>query len=223
MPPSPRSVVGYRETLLRCAIALLVGAGATAACVLWVDRPVAEFVHRHDIPRFVVLKWITLVPPAIQMWAPGLLVLLALRRLAGPLRPWERTVLAATVALLIAIQFKNTLKDCFGRTWPIGWVSDVPGLIPEGAYGFHPFHGGMGFASFPSGHTVRVVAIVAALWAAWPRSRIPGVLATLAIAVALIGMDYHFVGDVVAGGVVGGVVGAVTARCVAPGATSGLK
>jgi hypothetical protein len=34
----------------------------------------------------------------------------------------------------------------------------------------------------------------------------------VAEAVGLLGMDYHFVGDVIAGGFVGGVVGAYTAH-----------
>ena len=34
-----------------------------------------------------------------------------------------------------------------------------------------------------------------------------------AVAVGLLGMDYHFVGDVIAGGFVGGIVGTYTARC----------
>jgi membrane-associated phospholipid phosphatase len=38
-----------------------------------------------------------------------------------------------------------------------------------------------------------------------------GVLAFLTIAVSLVGMNYHFVGDVIGGGVVGGLVGVYAA------------
>src|SRR5262249_45727569 len=68
------------------------------------------------------------------------------------------------------------------------------------------------YGSFPSGHTARTLAVAAVVWIAYPRWRWVCGLGSLAVAVGLLGMDYHFVGDVIAGGFVGGIVGAYTAR-----------
>jgi len=103
---------------------------------------------------------------------------------------------------------------------PFGWLQRTnhnPSLIGNDEYGFHPFarekHGEGGwYDSFPSGHTTRTVAIAAVYWVAYPRWRWLGVLATAAVVVGLIGMNYHFVGDTVAGAFVGGLVGVYAAH-----------
>src|SRR5262249_32169724 len=93
-----------------------------------------------------------------------------------------------------------------------------PSLIRDGAYGFHPFHAGIIYGSFPSGHTARTAAVAAVVWVAYPAWRWACVLVTAVVALALVGMDYHFVGDVVGGGVVGVLVGVSPARfCGLPG------
>jgi membrane-associated phospholipid phosphatase len=103
------------------------------------------------------------------------------------------------------------LGFAFGRYWPETWIDDNPSLIGDGAYGFHPFHGGTAYRSFPSGHTARILAVATIVWIGYPRWRWACVLSSLAVAAGLIGMNYHFVGDVIAGGFVGGIVGAYIA------------
>jgi hypothetical protein len=44
----------------------------------------------------------------------------------------------------------------------------------------------------------------------------------VAEAVALVGLNYHFVSDVIAGGFVGSIVGAYTAYCIGPGGANRL-
>jgi membrane-associated phospholipid phosphatase len=198
----------FRNTLaalLLCAVLVLL-------CYLFIDRPVAFFVHNHALAGYAVLKWLTYPPPILQAWTPVALAALMLRRVYGPFRGCELTVLAACVGMVLADQFRETLAYGFGRYWPETWVDDNPSLIRDGAYGFHPFHGGTAYGSFPSGHAARTLAVAAVVWIAYPRWRWACGLASVAIAAGLIGMDYHFVGDVVAGGFVGGVVGTYTAH-----------
>ncbi len=58
-----------RRTLIAVAItALLVG-----ACYLWVDRPVAYFVHAHELNRIETFRWLTYPPPELQHVAPALI------------------------------------------------------------------------------------------------------------------------------------------------------
>ena len=212
-----------RRLLARSLVALAVCAALVTLCYFFVDRPVAFFVHDHGIAHLYpvrghpALAWVTYPPPILQTWAPAVLAALTLRRAFGAFRRWELTLLVACVSLLVAVQFKDTLKFAFGRYWPDTWIRHNPSLIQDDAYGFHPFHEEISdeegwYGSFPSGHTTRAVAIAAVYWVAYRRWRWACVAVPAAVAVGLIGMNYHFVGDVVAGAFVGGLVGVCAAR-----------
>jgi hypothetical protein len=116
----------FGRLLVRSGAALLVGAALVAVCYLYVDRPVAYFVyaHREDRPKWV--EWLTYPPPFMQTWAPAALVLLMIRRVAGPFRRCGHAVFLACLSLLVSVQFKDTLKYIFGRTWPETWVDNNP-------------------------------------------------------------------------------------------------
>ena len=200
-----------RPLLRQSLVALVLGAVAVTLCYFFVDRPVAHFVHDRHVPCDF-LRWLTLPPPYLQVWAPAAIALVILMRAWGPLPRWGLVLLAAAVAIVLADQFRESLAYLAGRYWPETWTHDNPSLIGTGAYGFHPFHSGPAYGDFPSGHTARTVAVAAALWVGYPWWRWAAVLASAAVAIGLIGMNYHFVGDVVAGGVVGGLVGVWTAR-----------
>jgi membrane-associated phospholipid phosphatase len=104
------------------------------------------------------------------------------------------------------------LKHVFGRYWPETWSHDNPSLIRDGAYGFHPFHGGDAYGSFPSGHTARTVAVVSVFWLAYPKTRLLCLLLAASVMVDLVGMNYHFVGDTIGGAGLGAVTGMYTAH-----------
>jgi membrane-associated phospholipid phosphatase len=204
---------GFGQLLARSLLAVLLCAIAVAFCYFAVDKPVAFYVHRHELAQYSVLKWPTYPPPWLQTCVPVVLVLLMVRRAAGPLRRWELALLAAGVAIVLAEQFRLSLAFGFGRYWPETWVGNNPSLIRDGAYGFHPFHSGIIFQSFPSGHTARTLALAAVVWIVYPKWRWACVLASLAVIVGLLATNYHFVGDIIAGGFVGGIVGSYTTRC----------
>jgi membrane-associated phospholipid phosphatase len=172
---------------------------------------VALFVHEYRSGDDRLLKGLTYPPPILEAWAPVVLAALMVRRARGPWRRWQWALLAACVALILAEQFRQTASFAAGRYWPETWVDDNPSLVRDGAYGFHPFHGGRAFGSFPSGHTARTLAAATVVWLAYPRWRWACVLASSAVPVGLIGMDYHFVSDVIAGGFLGAIVGVYTA------------
>jgi membrane-associated phospholipid phosphatase len=203
--------IWQKSLLKRSAIATLCCAALVAICYFFVDRPFAFWVHSQDFDRFRVLWWLQAPPPFIQDWSPAVLVLLFVRRAWGPFRRWELTLLAACLSLLVSAQFKDSLKYCFGRYWPETWIHDNPSLLGDGKYGFHPFHDDIAFSSFPSGHMTRTLAMTAVVWVAYPRLRWACVVASAAVAIGLLGLNYHFVGDVVAGSFVGGIVGVCAA------------
>ncbi len=210
----------FRQLLLRSLAALAVCAVLVALCYFMVDEPVAFFVHDHKLVRYAVLEWLTYPPPILDLWAPVVLAGLAVRRAWGPFRFWEQTLMAACLSLLVTLQFKEMFKFVFGRYWPETWIHDNPSLIHNGAYGFHPFHGGVEYGSLPSGHTARTLAVVSVVWIAYPKWRWACIAASAAVAAGLIGMNYHFVGDVIAGGFVGAIVGTYAAYFCGLGSAS---
>lgn len=196
-----------RRWVIGTLLAVLAGAAAVLACYFLVDRPVASWVHAQHLGHFWALKDLTLPPPWAQAWSPLLLVLLAARWAYGPLRPWQIHLATAAVALVLADQFRESLSLVLARYWPETWRGNAS-WIGDGTFGFALFASGKDFGSFPSGHMARTAAVAAVAWLAYPRWRWLGVLALALEAVGLIGMNYHFVGDVLGGTALGAIVGA---------------
>lgn len=205
-------MVDYRLLLIRSLVAIAICVFVVVLCYYFVDRPVAFFVHNHKIARFDEFRWLTEPPPLAQGWAPLVLVLLAIRRAFGPWRVWQQTFFVACIALIVADQFRESLGDLCGRYWPETWHNNNPSLIGTGTYGFHPFEVGDDVGSFPSGHAARIAGFFSVFWLAIPRGRWLYAIVALPMLVALVAMNYHFVGDVIAGSVLGGIVGAWATR-----------
>jgi membrane-associated phospholipid phosphatase len=197
------------EYLLRHSLlALTACVFAVVLCYYFVDRPVAFYVHNHQIERIDAFRWLTEPPPLVQLGAPLVIVLLCVRRAFGPWRLWQQSLMVACVALIVADQFRESLGDLCGRDWPETWHNNNPSLIGTGAYGFHPFKVGDDAGSFPSGHAARITAFAAVFCIAMPRGRWLYTIVAAPMLISLIAMNYHFVGDVVAGSTLGALVGA---------------
>jgi membrane-associated phospholipid phosphatase len=68
-------------------------------------------------------------------------------------------------------------------------------------------HGGAAYQSFPSGHMAATCAVVSVLWIWYPRLRWLVTIAGIAVGVGLIGANYHFLSDVIAGAFIGISIG----------------
>jgi len=202
----------YANLLRKTFLAAIVCTIAVVLCYYFVDRPVAFFVYERRTPKLDGLKQLTEPPPLAQSWSPLVITVLAVRRVFGPWKRWQQVLFVACVSVIVADQFRESMGDLFGRYWPETWHNDNPSLIGTGTYGFHPFQVGDDVGSFPSGHAARILGFASVFWLAMPRSRWVCVLIAVPMLVALVGMNYHFVGDVVAGSVLGGIVGAWAAR-----------
>jgi len=197
----------FRALLIRSLAALVACVVAVVFSYYFVDRSVAFFVHEHRIASFEEFRWLTEPPPMVQGWSPLVLVLLAIRRAFAPWRVWQHTLFIACVSLIVADQFRESLGDICGRYWPETWHNNNPSLISTGAYGFHPFEFGDDTGSFPSRHSARIMGFASVFWLAMPRGRWLYVIIALPMLLALIAMNYHFVGDVIAGSVLGAIAG----------------
>lgn len=194
--------------LVRSTLAVIGCAIVVTLCYFFVDRQVALFINTHEINKIAVFKWLTYPPPIVETWSPLVITLLLIRRASGGWRLWQRTLFIACVSLIVADQFRYTIGDVAGRYWPETWHDDNPSFIGNGTYGFHPFHADDDEGSFPSGHAARIAGFLGVFSIATPRFRWLYAVIAAPMLIALVAMNYHFVGDVVAGSVLGTIVAA---------------
>jgi membrane-associated phospholipid phosphatase len=174
----------------------------------WLDRPIAFFAHDHVRSFVELVPLASKVPELVAPLAGAALIAVAVRALAKRrLSHAQSVLLLCSLSFFVAEGIKTYLKVAFGRTWPETWIHGNPSLIRDGVYGFHPFHGGIGFTSFPSGHITAVCAVVSVLWICYPKFRPLYLLYVLTAAAVLVATNAHFLSDVIAGGFLGASTG----------------
>jgi membrane-associated phospholipid phosphatase len=194
------------------SIALVITAASVIVSHLWLDQPIAFFINRNIADR-TIFVWLQRLPIMFLLLSLILLAWCGLWVLIN--RPFSRL---QSVGLTCSISFittnfvTNQLKYAFGRTWPDTWIENNPSLIQNGVFGFNPFHGGPGFASFPSGHVAAVCAVMAVLWCSYANLRPIYIACAAAVAIGLIGANYHFLSDVLGGIFVGITTGYLTTK-----------
>ena len=176
--------------------------------VLFVDRAASTWSYEH-FHRAAVFDWLTHIVDPLRLAAVLGLAGAGFAAVFCGWRPAEhgRTLIAASLAILVSVEIKELLKHLFGRTWPETWIANNPSWIGNHAYGFHLLHNGTGWESFPSGHMTQIVALATVIWLRLPRVRWLGVTLGTLVAIGLWGSDYHFVGDIVAGAFLGAACG----------------
>lgn len=187
------------NALNRWLLALAGTAVATVAAYLWLDRPIALFSHAHisNPDMFAVATHIPdpFMPAAVIVFAAVGIWVLSGRALAKP----QLTALLCSISLIVAETTKNQLKYIFGRTWPDTWVNNNPSFIHDGVFGFNFMHGGIGYTSFPSGHSTLTCSLLSVLWIAYPKFWPLYLLVYLAVVIGLLGADFHWLSDIIAG------------------------
>lgn len=198
-----------QAVLVYCALFALV-----ALAYFFADRQLAAALKPY-LGGDKLFPWLThIVDPLGPLASIGAAVVAARAMARGSLTPAESAVLRLSCAILIAWALKEELKWVFGRTWPETWIKPVPNpsYFGNSIYGFFPFHGGQAYASFPSGHTTAITAFAGSLWFLCPKARWLGIVLSLAVVIGLLGADYHWLSDCIAGAILGGTTGAVAAN-----------
>ena len=187
----------------RWLLSLATASTASAISYLWLDQPIARLVHV-QLPHHDAFARLTYIPDPFIPLAVITFIGLGLWILSGrSLSKIHAATLVCSISLIMAEATKNQLKFVFGRTWPDTWIQNNPSFIRDGVYGFNPFHGGAGYESFPSGHSAVTCAVLAVLWMFYPKLRAIYLLVFIAVATGLIGANYHFLSDIIAGAFVG--------------------
>lgn len=191
-------------TAMQCWLLSLAATSlASAISYLWLDQPIALLVHM-QFPHADAFARLTHIPDPLIPLAVIAFIVLGLRRLSGrPLANFHTATLICSISLIMAEATKDKLKYVFGRTWPETWVQNNSSFIRDGAYGFNLFHGGAGYGSFPSGHSAVICAVISVLWVFYPKLRTVYLMVFLAVAIGLVGANYHFLSDIIAGAFVG--------------------
>jgi membrane-associated phospholipid phosphatase len=180
---------------------------AVAVSYLWLDRPIARLAH-DALQQFHLFEKLSLIPDGLIPLAVVAFLALGLRGLTGPtLSRFQTVLLVSGISLAVAVVIKDQLKYAFGRTWPESWLHNNPSFIRDNVFGFFPFNGGSGYASFPSGHATAICTVMTVFWLCYPRFRPVYGLCIAATAVGLVGANFHFLSDVIAGGFLGAFVG----------------
>lgn len=196
------------------ALAVLI---AIPLAYFFADRPIAAFMFQHEHNSrgpFVALTHLDDVLEVLAMlglaWS-----LWAFARSEGlglGFGDKSQIALRASLALLASMGVKELLKLAFGRTWPETFTCGNPSFIRDAAFGFTPFHGGAGWGAFPSGHETVACAVAGCLWVLLPRLRPLWALLAFLVGLGLLVADFHWLSDILAGGLIGWTIGAFVAK-----------
>lgn len=176
--------------------------------VLYLDRPLALFMHNSEFDQLFQLRYITEKLPDIM--AGGIIIAIILSK---TIFAWPQKIIMAIyfyVALYISMQIKDLLKIFFGRYWPKTWIQNNLSLINNNVYGFNFLHGSAMVGAFPSGHSACTAFCVMWLIRLLPKCQSGFILIGMMVPISLIILDYHFLGDCLAGIILGGDLAAIS-------------
>ena len=170
---------------------------AAALAIQFMDKPLTIYMHSSGLDQFLLLRNIT----------EGLLMPLTILTLLIALgRNFKQHKLGSIVyalyfylALKLTLELKTGLKIIFGRYWPTTWTKHNLSLIHDGIYGFNWGHGFANQGSFPSGHSCYTFFCCTWLYLLLPRLWYLWLACAILIPSCLIILNYHFLGDCVAG------------------------
>jgi membrane-associated phospholipid phosphatase len=189
-----------------------LGAILVLLCCCFVDRPVAQFLDDHWFFPPDLLRWPTILSACLWWAAAAAIVVVVVWRIWKPAGRGQTVLLAVSASLIVSTLLKWLLKWGFGRTWPGHPPYDKPSLFAGGRYGFYPFQAAPEFTAFPSGHAATTFSVLAVLWLSYPRWRWLWAIIGIGLCTALVGLNFHFVGDVIAGAMLGSITGVYAAH-----------
>lgn len=193
--------------LKNSVVILLLAVMMTAISYFYLDTGIASIVYRLISSSNLLMRATSNIPDlllsiviaiTVSCWA-GYFFL----RHRGRHNRHTRFLQACGTAVPIAFVAKDILQYLFGRPDPYAWVFDH--VLPR----FYWFRADAGYGCFPSGHMTVFTALLMTLWHYYPRYRsiLQGLLFLLAV--ALIGTDYHFLSDVIAGAYLGAIIASI--------------
>jgi membrane-associated phospholipid phosphatase len=194
--------------LTRLLLVFVVTVFLTAISFVYLDKPIAYWADSHHPIPHGILKIISEIPKIFDVIsALAVFVVHIFSWVIGRVSPLMSNLTLSSIALVITDFWVEWLKYTFGRYWPRTWVDNNPSLLDTRDYGFHFFFSkDQAYQAFPSAHTALTIAVVTFLALRYPRLRIPAIVVGLSVALSLIALNYHFLGDTIAGAGIGWMV-----------------
>jgi membrane-associated phospholipid phosphatase len=182
----------------------LVSIIAVCICYFYVDRNASFFFNSFRHTDFYNVFFCMQLLSSILEYAVPLvciysIVMLFLKRFYY----FEVFLFAAVSCLLISRSVVHFLKYLFGRYWTKTFINNNLSLQNNAVYGFNFFHDGKTFESFPSGHSAVIFAVMTVVWIMYPRFRWLSVLCCIVVITGLLGCNFHFPSDIIAGAFIG--------------------
>ena len=199
-----------KSIFLKRFLLVLIGTIAISAlCYFFVDKPIAFWFSKHHPFPEELLLLITYIPKVFDVVsALGVFVVHMFSWMIGRVSNFLRNLTLTSITLVITDFWTEWMKFMFGRYWPQTWTVDHnPSLIDTDDYGFHFFASKTeAFQAFPSAHTSLTIASVTFLALRYPFLRMPAMLICISVPLSLVALNYHFLGDTIAGAGLGYMV-----------------
>ena len=191
--------------------------------ILFVDKPLALWIHKVGFDQFISLRYITEMP---QYWLSIICITVMLifptaqqldikvdRDTLKHFKFFKTSNLIYSVIkilyfvciVLLALWLKTKLKIFFGREWPLHWGGSHGGLIPDGIYQFNILKSNNWQGSFPSGHATFAAIAGFIMYLLYQRAKYVWLALAMLLILAILALNYHFVGDCIAGTALGGL------------------
>lgn len=194
-------MLNKKPSLLNLLLMIIFFTMITLAAIFWLDRPIAFWVYHHHLIQKYPLKYLTYIklPLTIVVFLCYLLPIIRISIKKNSDFDDKCLFVANTVFFTQAI--KINAKHIFGRTWVGTWIHNNPSLIKNNIDKFNFFQGGHSIygSSFPSGHVAVVSAFMIALYFIFPKLWWLWALGILLVTVGIIGCNYHYLSDCIAG------------------------
>lgn len=177
-------------------LVLLAGSIACAISMVWIDVPLALWIHDHQT------SWVLTLGGWLEEAGKAHWILLLAAVVAAFTWRRDRDVARRHLALFTAVATSgiaaNIVKIFVSRSRP-------PLLIDQSVSSAAPFTFSMDYLwqSFPSGHATTGLAIAVAGSFAWPRLRWLAWSLGIGIAVGRLLYNVHYLSDVIAGSMLG--------------------
>lgn len=166
------------------------------AAMLWLDRPLALYLHRAAAPvepAFATIAQLGLGYPYLVFFAALFAVMRWGRAGTRALAPVPAFLFAAVAVSGLAT---DAIKVAVGRTRPK--LLFASGIDRFTGIAFHADHW-----SFPSGHATTAAALMLGLWYVWPRHAPVYAASAVLIAAARVVICAHYLSDAAAGLAIG--------------------
>lgn len=181
----------------------LIAVMVMLASVLFIDRPLAEYLHQLK-PHSPVLNGFFLLLSKIPLFLEILAGVIVVSGLISQYRVYVQQLIKPIIYVVIGASIiRVSAKVIFGRTWPETWTNNNPSWIENGIEAFHPFSMSASYHSFPSGHALFTFALASLFWHFCPKLYWLWLALMIGVVMGQLTQNYHYLGDLLAGGICG--------------------